>query len=214
MTGHLLSVLPLACVMVAGPQFLSAIFLATCERWARDTVAYLAGAAIAVTLVISVVYLIFRLIGRAAGPAHHSAAHRWIDLGVLVLLVVLAGVVYRRRGQSEPPRWMGMLETATGRLSFILGFLLLGFFPSDLLTSVAVGAHIGGQADPWWHAVVFVLLTVVLLAIPALLVAVLGRRASAVLPKVRDWMNLNSWIVSEVVIAFFIAITGLGLASG
>jgi hypothetical protein len=32
------------------------------------------------------------------------------------------------------------------------------------------------------------------------------------LPKVRDWMNANSWIVSEVVIGLFIAIAASSLA--
>jgi hypothetical protein len=40
--------------------------------------------------------------------------------------------------------------------------------------------------------------------LPALMVATMGRRAHALLPKIRDWMNQNSWIVSEVVIVFFI----------
>ena len=50
-------------------------------------------------------------------------------------------------------------------------------------------------------------MTLFLLALPSLLVFVLGARAKAFLPKVRDWMNTNSWIVSEIVIALFIGIT-------
>ena len=34
----------------------------------------------------------------------------------------------------------------------------------------------------------------------------LGKRAAALLPKVRDWMSANSWIISELVIALFVAI--------
>lgn len=212
MSSHLLSALPMVCVMVAGPQIVSAIFLATTPRWAPDTLAYLGGAAISITLVVFVTYLVTRLVGAAAGPAHHSPVQNGIDIGVLVLLAVLAVRTFRKRGQSEPPRWMGKLENATGRLSFTLGFLLLGFFPSDLLTSIAVGAHLGGHASPWWHAAIFVALTLVLLAVPALLVLLLGRRAATVLPKVRDWMNSHSWVVSELVIAIFLAFISLGLA--
>jgi hypothetical protein len=28
-----------------------------------------------------------------------------------------------------------------------------------------------------------------------------------ILPRVRDWMNRNSWMVSEIVIVFFLALT-------
>jgi hypothetical protein len=42
--------------------------------------------------------------------------------------------------------------------------------------------------------------------IPLLILLVFGKRANEILPKVRDWMNANSWMVSEGVIALFIAI--------
>ena len=33
------------------------------------------------------------------------------------------------------------------------------------------------------------------------------------LPKVRDWMTDNSWVISEVVIVFFLALTVPSLSS-
>jgi hypothetical protein len=51
-----------------------------------------------------------------------------------------------------------------------------------------------------------VALTLFLLALPALLVVVMGKRAQTFLPKVRNWMNANSWMVSEAVIVLFIGI--------
>jgi hypothetical protein len=59
----------------------------------------------------------------------------------------------------------------------------------------------------------FILLTLLLLALPALMVLLLGKRAQTFLPKVRDWMNSNSWIVSEIVLLLFIIITAKSLAS-
>ncbi len=83
---------------------------------------------------------------------------------------------------------------------------VLGLFPSDLATSVSVGMHLGNHGEAWWHTLPFVLLTLLLLAASALAVLPLGERARTLLPKIRDWMNNNSWIVSEVVLAFFIVI--------
>jgi hypothetical protein len=37
-------------------------------------------------------------------------------------------------------------------------------------------------------------------------VFLLGERAETVLPKIRDWMDDNSWIISEAVIALFIVL--------
>ena len=43
-------------------------------------------------------------------------------------------------------------------------------------------------------------------AAPALAVLFMGERAERVLPKVRDWMNENSWIVNELVLLLFVGI--------
>jgi hypothetical protein len=69
-----------------------------------------------------------------------------------------------------------------------------------------VGSHLARDGDPWWYCLPFVLLTLFFEAVPALMVLVLGKRADVVLPKVRNWMTVNSWIISEVVIVLFIAI--------
>jgi hypothetical protein len=39
----------------------------------------------------------------------------------------------------------------------------------------------------------------------------LGERGQRLLPKIRDWMNDNSWIVSEIVIGLFIVLTANSL---
>jgi Sap, sulfolipid-1-addressing protein len=200
----ILTILPLAFVMVAGPQIISAVFFATAESWRRSSAAYVLGAMLSITLVVTAAYLLANVLGSDDGNGDSGLSG--IDYAIIALLVFAMLQVFRKRSESEPPKWMGKLQTATPRFSFMLGFLLLGFFPSDVVTSITVGGHLANDGDPWWHALPFVLLTVLLLALPALLVAVLGNRAHQVLPKVRDWMNTNSWIVSEVVIAFFIVI--------
>ena len=59
---------------------------------------------------------------------------------------------------------MGKLQTATPGFSFKLGFLLLGCFPTDLLTSFAVGSFLAAHGDPFWHLLPFLALTLLFLA--------------------------------------------------
>jgi hypothetical protein len=195
----------MAFVMIAGPQILSAIFLATSEHWQRNTAAYLAGAALSITLIVSLAYLL-------SSGATREGPSDTLYVIVLVLLVAAGVHVFLTRKTAEPPKWMGKLETASPRFSFRLGFLLLGVFPTDILTSVAVGSYLAGHGDPWWHLLPFVLLTLLLLALPALILLIFGKRGRAFLPKARDWMNTNSWVVSEIVLVFFIAIVINSLA--
>lgn len=195
-------ILPLAFVMVAGPQIISAFFFATGESWKKVSAAYVLGAALSITAVASAAYLL----ANGAGGDEGDSGLNTFDYVVLALLAFAAIQTFRSRNQSEPPKWMGKLQEATPKATFVLGFLLLGFFPSDIVTSISVGSFLGNHGDSWWEVLPFVAFTLFLLGLPALLVAALGDRAKEFLPKVRDWMNTNSWIVSEVVIVFFIAI--------
>jgi hypothetical protein len=197
-----LKVLPMAFVMVAGPQIISSFFFATSPSWKKISTAYVLGAAVAIPLVVGASYLL------ASGAETHdeSSGLTTTDYVVLALLVLAIIRTFRKRDESEPPKWMGKLQSARPKTAFILGFLLLGFFPSDLITSVSVGGYLANHDDAYLEALPFILLALGFLAAPALMVVALGNRAQVVLPKVRDWMNTNSWIVSEVVLVFFIAI--------
>lgn len=201
----LAAALPLAFVMIAGPQIISSFFFATSESWKKESLVYVVGASLSVTAVVTVAYLIAK--GAASsGDSGSDSGSSAIDYAIVALLLFAMVYVFRSRNESEPPKWMGKLQDATPRFTFVLGFLLLGFFPSDLVTSISVGSHLGNNGDPWWNAAPFILLVLLLLGLPALAVALLGSRAQSFLPKVRDWMDTNSWIVSEVVIAFFVVI--------
>ena len=206
MLHGLLTVLPFVLVMIAGPQIVSAVFLATSVNWARNSLAYIAGASLSITAIVTITYFIVR--GATGGGAAPAKGDKGIalDVIILVLLLFLAVNVYRNRNDAEPPKWMGRLQQATPGFSFKLGFLLLGVFPTDIVTSVTVGTKLARADLPWWPTLVFVAVTLLVLAIPALLVAALGERARTFLPRARDWMNSNSWIVSEIVLAIFIVL--------
>jgi Sap, sulfolipid-1-addressing protein len=196
----LVKVLPLAFVMVAGPQILSAIFFATSENWRRNSAAYVVGAALSISIVVTLAFLL------GVGASDQGASNEAIYYVILALLLFAMVHAFRARNTAEPPKWMGKLQTASTRFCLVLGFLLLGFFPSDLITSISVGGYLSAGDDPLWYYLGFLALTLLFLAAPSLLVLILGRRAEELLPKARDWMNANSWIVNELVLLLFVGI--------
>lgn len=200
-------ILPMAFVMIAGPQIISSFFFATSDNWVKNSIAYVAGAFVSVTAIVTIAYVVAKGAKSAAGSSSSGGANTTLDWIVLVLLVVLAIRVYATRETSEPPKWMAKLQTATPRFAFLLGMALLGIFPTDILTSITVGLHVARNGDPWYHCLSFIGLTVLLVAGPALTLVLLGNRGKEMLPKIRDWMNANSWVVSEVVLVFFALIT-------
>jgi cytochrome c biogenesis protein CcdA len=193
--------IPLAFVMIAGPQILTAIFLATSEKWAGNSAALVAGAALSITVTVTLAFLL------SDGASKQGASSNAVDIVIMVLLLAAGLHTFLTRKTSKPPKWMGKLEEETPKGALKLGFLLLGVFPTDILTSIAVGGSVAAHHETWFGVLPFVVMTLLFLGLPALCVLLLGEKAKAALPKIRDWMNNNSWIVSECVIGLFVVIT-------
>ena len=208
--GNLLKVLPMAVVMVAGPQIVSAILLATSVQALRDSAAFLGGATLATTIGVTAV----NLLSSSASTSTKGARSDVIDYGIILLLLILMFLVFRKRRDTRPPRWMSKLQSASRKFSFSLGFLLFLGMPSDIVSMMTVGAYFAHHGSPWWHVLPFVLLTVLLAGTPAIILLLLGERANVILPRMRDWVDKNSWIVNEIVIGFFLVMTVSGLENG
>ena len=205
--SDILKTLPLAFVMIAGPQIISSFFFVTSENWKGTSLAYVAGALISATAFVTAAYFITKGAKGGGGDSSGKSSGHVIDFVILALLLFAAVHNFLGRKESEPPKWMGRLQTATPRFGLTLGLLLFGIFPTDLISTVSVGASISRDGHPWAYTLPFVILTGLLVGFPLLLVLVMGRRAEILVPKVRDWMNDNSWVVNEVVLVFFVAMT-------
>lgn len=147
------------------------------------------------------------------GAEDNGTPRTTLDVLVLLLLAAAAVHKYVTRKQSKPPKWMGELEGMEPKGSLRLGFLLLALFPGDILTALAVGGYASGQGDSWFSLLPFIVLTTLFLALPALALLLLGAKGQAALPKVRDWMDANSWVTSEIVLFLFMAMVGSSLVS-
>lgn len=121
-------ILPLAFVMIAGPQIITSFSLATSERWAVSSLAYVAGAALSVTALVTIGYFVGKGVKGGAGSGHKGTADLIIDAVVLALILFLIVHVFLTRHTAKPPKWMSKLQTASPKFAFGLGFVLLGVF--------------------------------------------------------------------------------------
>jgi threonine/homoserine/homoserine lactone efflux protein len=198
----LLKVLPLAVVMIAGPQMVTSIMLVTSRKPRKNSFSFVAGAALATLLGTSIFYVVARLLKlKSKTKGSGSVTLDWVLVAVLVLAAIW---VFRGRKKSEPPRWMSTLQSEDPRGAFILGFVLFLVMPTDLMMTFTVGAYLAAHGSPLWHACGFVLLTTLLIGLPLWILLLLGSHADTLLPRMRDWMNSHSWVVSEAVIVFFL----------
>ncbi len=208
--SDLATILPMAFVMCAGPQIITAILLATSENSRKNSLAFLAGVGTAVVVVTTALYLIADALHSSTSSSSDSGAEP-LDYAIVVLLVVLAIRVYLHREKTEPPAWMTKLQTATPKFSFRIGLLLFALMPTDVITMFAVASTLARDGNPLVYAIPFLAATLLFAGTPLLMLILLGRRADEVLPKLRNWMTTNSWIVSEVVIVLFLGLTLNGM---
>jgi Sap, sulfolipid-1-addressing protein len=202
-----LAIIPLAITMNAGPQIMSALIFITASKPLKLSAAFLAGVVIAVTVGVTITYTLATALGNSISLGDSSSSGslgniiQYLLVGLLIFLSIKS---YVRRETSEPPRWLGALQNAKPRTAFTTGLLLLSVFPSDFVILVTVGMNLAQNNASLLAAVPFVAATIFIAALPLLFYLVFHRRAQRAMPKVRDWMNANSWLVNIIVYVIFI----------
>jgi len=204
-----LQILPLAITMNAGPQIMSALIFVTTQKPLKLSAAFLAGVAIAVTGGVTLTFTLATLLGNGiplGDPSNSGSLGNILQYLLVGLLVFLAIKSYVRRETTEPPRWLGTLQNAKPRTAFKTGLLLLSVFPSDFVILLTVGTNLAQNNARLLAALPFIALTILIAALPVLFYLLFRRRAQRAMPKVRDWMNANSWLVNIIVYVIFIVL--------
>ena len=202
-----LAIIPLAITMNAGPQIMSALIFITASKPLKLSAAFLAGVVIAVTVGVTITYTLATALGNSTSlgdSSDSSSLGNIIQYGLVGLLIFLSIKSYLGRETSEPPRWLGALQNAKPRTAFTTGLLLLSVFPSDFVVLLTVGMNLAQNNASLLAAVPFVAATIFIAALPLLFYLLFHRRAQRAMPKVRDWMNANSWLVNIIVYVIFI----------
>jgi Sap, sulfolipid-1-addressing protein len=202
-----LSVIPLAITMNAGPQIMSAIIFVTAQKALRLSAYFMAGVVIAVTAGVTITYTLATVLGNSISlgdPSDSGSIGNILQYVLVGLLVILSIRSYLGRETSEPPRWLGALQNAKPTTAFTTGLLLLSVFPSDLVILFTVGINLAQHNAGLVAALPFIGATILIAALPVLSYLLFRRRAEQAMPKVRDWMNKNSWLVNIIVYIVFI----------
>jgi hypothetical protein len=200
-----LQILPLAITMMAGPQIMSAIIFVTAERAVPISLAFLLGVAVATTLGVLIVYLLAKALDIDLGDPSDSGSKGAILQYILIALLALAALKnFLGRETIEPPKWLGKLQQAGPRQAFVTGLLVILLMPSDIIILLTVGTNMDQANASFSEALPFIGATVLIAALPLLGYLLFHRRAVTAMPKVRDWMNANSWAVNIIVCVIFI----------
>jgi Sap, sulfolipid-1-addressing protein len=196
-----LQILPLALIMVMGPQILTAIFLTTSEKPVPNSVAMLIGVVLAASLSLLIWFAIVKAIGIHPKSGGGPTTMDWIVSG---LLAAAAIHTFLGRGKASVPKWMSALQTAEPKRAFSLGFLLILLMPTDIVAVISTANWLHDNHKNVLHGWPLVGATTLLMALPILSYLLLGHRARDAMPGIRNWLTTNAWLVNIVVIVYFI----------
>jgi hypothetical protein len=201
------AILPLAITMMAGPQIMSAIIFVTSEKAVKNSLAFVIGVLVATAIGVAALRGLQSLVGGAldfGDSSDSGSTGHIIQYALIALLVAFAIKNYVRRETIEPPKWLGKLQQADPKQALRTGLLVIFFMPSDIIVMLTVATNLEQNGDSLGAAVPFVLLTTLIAALPLLGYLLFHRRAVHAMPKLRDWMNSNSWLVNIIVCVIFI----------
>ena len=196
-----LQILPLALIMVMGPQILTAIFLVTSREPVKNSVAMLIGVVLAASLSLLIWFGIVKAIGIDPKDGGGPTTADWIVAGLLALAAIHT---FLGRGKASVPKWMTALQEAEPRRAFTLAFLLILLMPTDIVAVISTANWLHDQHENVLGGWPLVAATTLLMALPILGYLLLGRRAREAMPGIRDWLTTNAWLVNIIVIVYFI----------
>lgn len=202
-------ILPLAITMMAGPQIMSAIVFVTSKRATTNSVAFVGGVLVATVVGVACLRGVLALLGNnveLGDPSDNGSAGKIIQFALIALLIAAAIRNYVRRATIEPPKWLGKLQEADTKQALKTGLLVILVMPSDLIVMLTVATNLEQNDHSLVDAVPFILLTALIAALPLLGYLLFHRRAVTAMPKLRDWMNTNSWLVNIIVCMIFIVL--------
>jgi hypothetical protein len=187
--------------MVMGPQILTSIFLVTSREPVKNSLAMLVGVVLAACISLAIWFGIVKAIGIDPKEGGGPTTADWIVAGLLALAAIHT---FLGRGTASVPKWMTALQEAEPKRAFTLAFLLILLMPTDIVAVISTANWLHDNDLNLLHGWPLVAATTLLMALPFLAYLLLGHRARDAMPRIRDWLTSNAWVVNIVVIVYFI----------
>jgi threonine/homoserine/homoserine lactone efflux protein len=212
------AVLGSAVGVAISPVPIIAVILMLFSRRARiNGPTFALGWIVALGVVSVAAYVVADQNGASSSDSTAAQAIAWGKIVFGVLFLLLAVRNWRTRpapGDAAPmPKWMSGIDDLSPVKALVLGLLLAGVNPKNLMLSLAAGTTLAGLGLPTneaaWSLVVFVLVASMTIVVPVVYYLVGGSRAKTQLNELKDWLAVNN----QAVMAVLFLVIGVDLIS-
>ncbi|WP_308467151.1 GAP family protein [Rathayibacter soli] len=214
------AILPVAVGIAISPIPIIAAILMLLSPKARSTsVGFLVGWVLGMVVVVVVFTLLSAILpAQDSSVSHPIVAIVQLVLGVLLLLVAVKQWRSRPKTGDEAklPKWMSAIDSMTAARAFVLGFLLAGVNPKNLIMAISAGVTVGAAALSIGSStiviVIFVLIAASTVLIPVVGYLVSADKLRAPLDAMRGWLaQNNAAIMSILLLVIGVAVIGKGI---
>lgn len=215
-------ILPLALGIAISPIPIIAAILMLLSPKARSTsLGFLLGWLLGIVAAVVVFTLLSSVLPQGgADEAKPVAGTIKIVLGALLLLLAVRQWRSRPTGDREPalPKWMAAIDTMTTVRALVLGFLLSGLNPKNLLMGVAAGVAIGSESLPVGQVVIAIAIFTVIaassVALPVIAYLAAASKMAGPLEALRKWLvHNNAAVMSVLLLVIGVVVIGKGIGS-
>nr|WP_201471068.1 GAP family protein [Microbacterium hydrocarbonoxydans] len=215
-------ILPLALGVAISPIPIIAAILMLLSPKARSTsVGFLVGWVLGIVVAVVVFTLLSSIL-----PQDDSDAPT--PIAGVIKLILGAGLLFlavrqwrsRPHGDAEPtlPAWMSAIDTMTAVRALVLGFLLSGLNPKNLLMGAGAGLAIGSEGltggETALAIVVFTLIAASTVAVPVIAYLLAAKKMTAPLDSLRTWLvHNNATVMTVLLLVIGVVMIGKGIGS-
>jgi threonine/homoserine/homoserine lactone efflux protein len=193
-------------VAISPVPIIAVILMLFSQRARLNGPVFLVGWVVALAVVSGVAFVL-AVQGDASTSSTTTETLAWGKIAVGVLFLLLAGRTWRQRpapgAAPEMPKWMAGIDALAPGKALLLGLLLAGVNPKNLMLSLAAGAALAQRGLPTSEAVgslvVFWVVASLTIALPVLYYLVGGERAKSRLKDLEDWLTAHNDAVMAVV---------------
>ena len=215
-------VLPLALGVAISPIPIIAAILMLLSPKARGTsLGFLLGWVLGILVAVVAFTLLASVLPEADDSSSKPVAGT-IKIVLGALLLVLAVKQWRSRptGDAEPPlpQWMQAIDTMTVGRALVLGFLLSGLNPKNLLMGAAAGIAIGSAdlttTDDVISMAVYTVVAACTVAVPVIAYLFAAERMAEPLASLRTWLvHNNATVMAVLLLVIGVVVIGKGIGS-